>query len=191
MGSGKAHPFLKYNENTMLTIVSSAAAREFSSTQINAPDAIARKVKSWGKENIPDSDLYDEEPGFGRESNVHITVKFGLHTDSPEEVEKVVTGFGRFKVKLGEISQFEGEKYDVLKIDVESARLHELNGLIADSVECTDTFPVYKPHMTIAYVKKGKGKKFLGKTIFAGETWTADTLMFSSKNSKHTSIELS
>src|SRR5690606_34947991 len=102
----------------LLYIISSKL--NFNSTQINAPENIASKIRSWGLKNISDEDLYEDESGFGRESEIHVTVKYGLHTDSLKEVEKVINNFGTVNIKLGKISQFESEKYDVLKIDVDS-----------------------------------------------------------------------
>ena len=120
---------------SMLNIKSSDLRREFSNTQFSAPAKIAEEVQNWGKEKIPDDKVYNDpnDPSFGRETDTHVTVKFGLHTNNPDEVAEVVKGFGEFEVNLGKVSKFSSEKYDVLKIDVNSEKLHALNKLISDN----------------------------------------------------------
>ena len=45
---------------------------------------------------------------------------------------------------------------DLYAVDVGGARLHELHERLAN-LPHTSTHPVYVPHLTLAYVKSGKG----------------------------------
>lgn len=58
------------------------------------PKTIAESILSWGKKNIANSDLYTEEKKYGRENEIHVTVKYGLHTADVRKVQKVVEDFG-------------------------------------------------------------------------------------------------
>ena len=114
---------------------------------------------------IAPEDIY-EEPGFGIEKEPHITLLYGLHDDevNPEEViaEAQKHLKGDIKVKMTGISLFENDvPYDVVKFDVEPGVLAEVNKAIKDKFPNTSTFPDYHPHVTIGYVKKGKGKKYI------------------------------
>jgi len=162
---------------------------DFSSTQVNLPSNLSDKILSWGKNNIPDDVLYDRK-GFGREDEIHATVLFGLHDMQPNAVEKILQDAKPIKLELGKISLFSSDEYDVVKINVKSPDLHRLNTKLKSSLEYTSTHPGYKPHVTIAYVKKGEGKKYDGNKTFDGDDATIDEVIFSSKNGTKTKIRL-
>ena len=130
------------------------SVHKFSSTQANLPKEQAQKVLEVGKRIVADEDVYTdpEDPSFGREGTPHITVKYGLHTENADEVRRILAKEKPFTAKLGDITIFPGGEntpYDVVKADVDSPELHRLNKLIADNTEVTDTFPEYKPHVTL------------------------------------------
>lgn len=168
---------------------------EFSSTQVNLPKAVSKEVIDTGNTLIPESELYTdpEDPSYGREETPHITVKYGLHTDKADDVRAILQNERPFAAKLGKISIFAGKgdtPYDVVKADVESPELHRLNKLIAAGTKVTDTFPDYKPHVTLAYVKKGEGEKYVGNTDLEGKEITFDAITFSSKNGEMVDVPL-
>jgi hypothetical protein len=139
-----------------------------STTQINIPENIAGHMLEWGKLNIPEEDLYfDEKGGCGREKEPHITVKYGVPMPTPsEELRAIVHSFRPFSIQLGGVSLFENDLFDVVKLDVISEQLHELNGQISAAFPVESKFKDYIPHATIAYVKKGKGRALLTRDIF-------------------------
>lgn len=159
---------------------------EFSSTQFNLTGDIAFRVRQLGS-RIDSDDL----AGDGREENPHLTVKFGLHTNSPDDVRSAVQDQPPVAIQFGKCSIFSSSDYDVVKIDIASRALHALNKTIADSLECTDTHPEYKPHVTIAYVKPGLGERY-AKTLndLEGEVAVFGRLVFSDKTRQHHSIPL-
>lgn len=148
--------------------------RKFSSTQFDLPANIAALLLDESSK-VPDEELTDD----GREIHPHVTVKYGLHTDDPDAVRRLIEGFGPVEIEIGDTSIFQADKYDVVKIDVHSGQLHALNKLISDSIECTDTHPEYKPHLTIAYVKPGDGEKYVGRNSLSGMRFVAEWLTFS------------
>jgi 2'-5' RNA ligase len=160
---------------------------KFSSTQVNLPPEIADQIIAFGK-RIPDADLADD----GREDTPHITVKFGLHGSDPKFAREALAGERPATVKFGKVSLFDtNDEFDVVKVDVESADLHRLNKLVAESQPVTDTHPTYQPHATIAYVEKGKGAKYVGDTFMEGKTVTLDSVMFSGRDGEKVEIPLS
>ena len=125
--------------------------------------------KEWDKiqDMIDDEDIYhgeeDNKGGFARELDPHVTILFGVHKDVPdEEVESIIDGVSKPKLKLQKISTFENELFDVLKFDVESDDLHKLNEKFK-KLPHTSSFPNYHPHATICYLKKGLAPKYVKK----------------------------
>lgn len=161
-----------------------------SSTQVNIPQESAKPFIEMAN-SIPEDELYTEpEKSYGREDEPHVTVLYGLKTENSKEVEDLVKNYGDVKIKLGKTSLFENDKYDVLKVDVESKDLSKLNKILRDNTDYENDYPDYQPHITIAYLKKGEGKKYVGQTIKGLESITLDKLIFSDKERNHTEIDL-
>jgi 2'-5' RNA ligase len=150
------------------------------------PDAVGKKVLELGK-SIPDDDLSDE----GREPNPHVTLFYGLHDDSPDGVEEVVKGFGPVKMTLGKTAVFEKDDGDVVYVSVASDDLAELNGKVREGTENTTKYPEYVPHVTLAYVKKGRGKEYAGLDALDGVEVELTDLTFSPASGEKSSIKLS
>jgi len=153
----------------------------FSSTQFDiVDDDLVEKIKAF-QDNIPEEELYEdpEDSSYGREDNPHITVKYGIHSNKPDETFALLDNEEPVHVTLGKLDMFEADDYDVLIIPIESEGLHKINGIISDGVEVTDTHPEYNPHLTIAYLKKGTIDKYLGDDTFDGIEMDFDTLTFS------------
>jgi 2'-5' RNA ligase len=157
------------------------AIYKLSTTQIDLPKDIAQHIISWGELNIADEDLYiDEKDGCGRETEQHVTVLYGLTDSTPsEELTKIVQSTKPFLIEFAGVSIFENPKYDVIKISVISEELHNLHSQIRKACPNQNKFPDYQPHCTIAYVLKGKGKKYAGQDVFktaqvARDFWAYD-----------------
>jgi 2'-5' RNA ligase len=161
---------------------------KFSSTQVNLPKDIADEVRQISS-RIPDAHLSED----GREENPHTTVKFGLHTDDVADVRPIIENEAPIKVKIGKVSTFPPSESsngaEVLKLDVDSPDLHRLNKKLS-TLPHTDTFE-YKPHITLAYVKEGLAKKYVGKKhALEGREVTVSSIAFSSKHGKMIEIPL-
>jgi 2'-5' RNA ligase len=159
---------------------------DYSSTQLDLPPETATAIQQLGAK-IPDADLAKD----GRETEPHITVKYGLHGNDPEQVRALLADEPPITVKLGKTSIFpDSGSGDVVKVDVDSPALHALNKKIADALPHTDTHPEYKPHATVAYVKKGMGAKYAGDASLAGHTVALHSLTFSGKDGQKVEIPL-
>jgi len=127
-----------------------------------------KKIKNWKDvlKIIEPDDLYDNESEeFGFESDPHITILYGFNAEvEGHHVKTLFENINQYvKVKLTGIEIFEGkpdQAYDVVKFTIESDDLKQLHEKCKE-LPHTLTFPDYKPHMTIAYVKKGRGKRYI------------------------------
>lgn len=165
------------------SMLDSGKSYDFSSTQINLPPFLSAQIIAWGKSMIADEQLAAD----GRELESHVTVKYGLLTSDPQDVLKVVGGFGPVEVELGRTFKFEKPEYDVLCIEVVGGkRLLQLNELVTKSIKSLpneDMHPQYIPHVTIAYVGKGLiPDEALNSPAFEGVFFVADTLQFNRRN---------
>jgi 2'-5' RNA ligase len=165
----------------------------FSSVQVNLPKIATKRIIHWGEENIPDEDIYEEPDNLvrGREYESHVTIAYGINNDTPKKIKRLLARQKPFYIEFGKISIFKCINFDVVKIEIESPDLRRINKAILDGVEVTTTScNAYRPHVTIAFVKKNKGDKFNGNADFAGNRLLVDRLTFSSKNGVQTTIEL-
>ncbi len=159
---------------------------DYSSTQVNLPPEVAGRVFRFA-EAIPDEDLAPD----GRESQPHITIQYGIDTGDVSAVEKALANEPPVTVTFGKTSLFENEDADVVKVDVDSPDLRRLRKKVAEVVNTPgDTHPSYIPHVTIAYVKPGKGKAYADNAALEGQSVTVDRVIFSSKDGGQVEIPL-
>lgn len=113
---------------------------------------------------IKPEDVYEKDNDYGIEKEPHLTILYGFHDEvtSTEvfELFKEVMPMKPIEVKISGISVFENENFDVVKFDVNSPELTELNEIMRQ-LPNTTKFPNYHAHITIAYVKKGEGEKYV------------------------------
>lgn len=120
---------------------------------------------------IEKEDVYVDpnDQTFGLENEPHVTLLYGLHSDvGLDKVEPVVSEPTYTTVKAHNPSLFENDKYDVLKFDIKGDQLSEVNAKLKE-FPFTSDFPDYHPHMTVAYIKKGMGKKYAD--LFKGKEY--------------------
>ena len=100
---------------------------------------------------------------YGLEDEPHITLLYGLHPEvTLNQIKQIISSFtwGPKPLVGYNVSLFENEDYDVLKFDVKGDILFGINKELVDLPHTTN-FPNYHPHMTIGYLKKGQGKKYV------------------------------
>lgn len=128
---------------------------------------ISLKFDNWNEilNTIDKEDIYyKSDEVFGLSDNPHITLLYGLHEDvSLEDVKECFNGVSANDISLAVngVSIFENKEFDVVKLSIEENPLIiELNKRLCN-LPNSNEFPEYKPHITIAYVKKGLGKKYV------------------------------
>lgn len=122
--------------------------------------------------HIPSECVYEEVgQNYGKETNPHITVMYGLSPAEERKVKEVLQRVPRKIVaELGQISKFENPDtpYDVLKVEVKSQHLHRIHEILRRNFENNYKWPDYNPHLTLAYVKKGTCNEYVGNKMFEG-----------------------
>ena len=124
-------------------------------------------VTNWNEITsiINKDDLYEVEgENYGIQDNPHLTLLYGLKPNITKEqveqvLEKSVDG-EKIEIEIENIGLFENDNFDVVKFNVKKTeQLQKLFDSLSE-LPNENTFPDYNPHMTIAYVKKGLGKKY-------------------------------
>ncbi len=180
-------------ESTDETLQLSVGPHSYASTQLDLPEGIAKKLAAFA-ESIPSHDLAEA----GRETDWHITLKYGLQDEGEEKARAILAAVSLITVRLGCMSIFrhdgnkpaEDGEHDVLKIDVESPDLHALHELLSRSLANTETFPEYRPHLTLAYLLPGKAAQYIGDDCFDGIRLTFDAVSFCRKDGVKVSLPL-
>lgn len=118
------------------------------------------------QERIPESFLYRDGDMDAIEPDLHVTIKYGLNIKDfdgfPVNIPFKI--LRPFDVKITDISYFEQEEFDVLKLAVEPSKiLVSLREYIEERWTWEDKYPVYEPHITLAYVKKGMAEKYINE----------------------------
>lgn len=141
-------------------------------------------VSNWNEitSSINPEDIYEEEGDstYGIQNNPHLTLLYGLHDSvTPDMVKSVFENFtDNINIVVDGIDIFENEDYDVVKFNVKAdgalQYLHDELSKFPNS----NSFPDYKPHITICYVKKGSGKKYI-KPEYKYEVKNVDKITYS------------
>ncbi len=145
---------------------------------------------------IDENDLYTEEGDrtYGLADEPHCTLLYGLHKEvSADQIKTVVKNYTFDDLKLQNASLFENQ-YDVLKFDVTynndgESFLHDCNKELC-TLPHTTSFPDYHPHATIAYLKKGMGKKYVDQMEGLNFTVKPSHIIYSMANGDKIKIEL-
>lgn len=109
----------------------------------------------------PDHIYTSDDDDYGLERTPHITLLYGLHDDVDiDDIIDVYDDHTFYTCEVYNPSLFEKELYDVLKFDVREGTLNRMNKQLKMFPHTTD-YPDYHPHLTIAYLKSGMGKKYV------------------------------
>lgn len=150
-------------------------------------------VSNWDEitSYIKPEDVYTGgDDTHGIQENPHVTILYGLHDGVTEEqVKSVFEDFtGDINIKVNGIGIFENKDYDVVKFNVDpDGALQELHDKLSEFPNSND-FPDYKPHITISYVNKGTGKKYV-KPDYRYEVKNVDKITYSMANGTETEFE--
>jgi 2'-5' RNA ligase len=122
---------------------------------------------NWSEllQSINQDDLYEVEgKNYGLQTRPHLTLLYGIHEEvTDDQILKCFDGFTEddFKVQIDGVSIFENPEFEVVKLEIDkSSKLQEINRRLSE-LPNSNQFPEYKPHITLAYVKKGKGQRYI------------------------------
>ena len=110
-------------------------------------------------EDIYNSNIKDE---YGLEKESHVTLLYGLHNDiKDKDVFDIIKNQKFNNVFIENPSIFDNEEYDVFKFDVKENKNLNSSNKDLKTLPFTSDYPDYHPHLTIGYLKKGMGKKYI------------------------------
>ena len=120
------------------------------------------QLPGWIEQNINAADI------LKLEHRPHATVYYGADKRDIDKLTKILQDYGRpIRVSLGVINVFEQPDSDVIYIELVGDSLVDLHNRIAAlPFSRPQAHPNYVPHLTLAYVKKGAGRKLIGTTPF-------------------------
>lgn len=124
-------------------------------------------VTNWNEiiSVINKDDLYEVEgENYGISKNPHLTLLYGLKPNiTKEQIEEVLAktiDVDKIIIEIENIDTFENENFNVVKFNIKKTeQLQRIFDALSE-LPNENKFTDYKPHMTIAYVKKGLGEKY-------------------------------
>lgn len=128
------------------------------------------KIQNWEEYHlagIDESDIYIKpyDKSYGLENDSHVTVLYGIHEDEidDETIANIIReNMKPLTLRVDEIDIFENPEMDIVKYNLSiTAQLMKYRKLFLKFPN-TQKFD-YNPHMTIAYLKPGTGKKYKRK----------------------------
>lgn len=139
-------------------------------------------------QNIINTDDIDPNEK-GLEDEPHVTLLYGIHSNevTDQEVIDAAKGFAG-TITLRDAGLFQND-FDVLKLSAENPTLHSCNFNLR-RLPHTNSYPDYAPHATIAYLKKGKGYKYVESLEGKAYTVTPTHLVYSKPDGSKIRIEL-
>jgi len=168
---------------------------DYSSLRFEINGELRQDINSWGLDYIDEQDVFSnpDYPYLGREENTHCTVLYNIVDTEPEQAQKVLTGEPSFNVELGELSVFENDMFDVIKINVSGQGLDDLHEVASSEIDHDELYHKFNPHVTIAFLKKYKGTRLLervNKRKFVGIKLKVNKLLFNKYRKDETVINL-
>jgi 2'-5' RNA ligase len=160
-------------------------AREHGVVFVPIPDPIKSEITKFTQETINTNDIIEIE------DKPHVTIKYGLTTENPEEVAAVICEFNPIRIMFGATKMFMADSIrntDVVKIDVFGMSLNKIREQIEKNLETIDVYKTFQPHTTLAYVKKYSAIDYVGDNPVIGKKCVVDHVIFSDKNKKNYKI---
>jgi len=113
---------------------------------------------------INKDDLYDDpnDDSFKFEKHPHLTLLYGLHKEvTDQQIKDIVSKFEFDNIYIKNISLFKNDDFEVLKFEVDKEKYLINCNKELSKLPNTNDYPKFNPHITVAYLKKGKGDKYV------------------------------
>jgi len=174
------------NSKDKVTVVQEDSSYGMASTQFELRGTVSAALSGMRKKIDPD----DLSAG-GLEEDPHITLLFGITDPAalPKLQNAVMLNFSSPRAAFSGIGVFEGDDFDVLVVLVESPNLMEMHRVVEKTVVNEQTHPNYTPHVTLAYLKKGRADGY--SDLKAPEmSFPLDRLVFSRRDGSKVEIPM-
>jgi 2'-5' RNA ligase len=180
-----------------------AAEREtkykFGSTQANIPPGSeAGAALKAARAKIDPEDLMassNTSDGGGLENEPHVTVRYGIEGDDHAGIRRYLAAQKPFTAKLGKTSSFPVSEHSdgaaPIVAPVESDDLRRIESELDQHGNFAErSFPEYKPHATVAYVKPEKAAKYTGMADTEGKRFTVNSISIAKRDGSQTRVRL-
>jgi 2'-5' RNA ligase len=159
----------------------------YATTQAVPPEEVRALVQA-ARDQIDHDDL-DPDEGFGPDP--HVTILYGLGDDQEREATEILKKAGPLKAKIDAVDTFENDDYDVVIFRLESEDMQRVHDEL-DTLPNDNEWPEYKPHMTIAYVQPGLGRKYADRleSDLVGKNFVANQAEFSNTADDRVVVDL-
>ena len=152
------------------------------------PEELKNQIRKLQK-GIPKDilDTHEDARGWvknGLQALLHITVLFGVDDDINDQVRKIFGKYPSIEISADKLDYFDNDDITVAVIRCSSDSLRELHNELKKNIANEDTHPTYKPHITVAYLKKGE--RIQGE--FKPVSWTIEKIEISKSTGKRDKI---
>jgi 2'-5' RNA ligase len=168
---------------------------KFGNTQVDLPaDSDAHKSVLAAQKSIPKEDLAND--GTAEEADKpHLTVRYGLKDEDHDKLREFIKQQTPFTAKLGKTAAFPATEHSdgavPIHAPVEAPELHNLNAEIEKHAAfAPSSFPEYKPHVTVAYVKPETADKHVGNLATDGKTFHVSSVSISDRDGNKESVPM-
>jgi len=171
---------------------------KFGSTQANIPEDsdAAQAVKGLQQKIAPEDrggDVNDAKGGIVPQP--HVTVRYGIQGDDIEGIRRYLEQQAPFEATLGRTEKFpvtdSSEGTAPIVAPVEAPELHRIEAELEGHGDFAErTFPEYKPHATVAYVKPEAADKYVGLADTEGKRFQVNSISISDRNGNQIEVPL-
>jgi len=154
------------------------------------PKSDAGKALATARTQIDKNDLMpstNTTDGSGLEENAHITVRYGIDGEDTAGIKEYLEKQAPFEATLGKTTAFPPSEHSdggaPIVVNIESPELHRMEKEIDQHGNFVDrSFPEYKPHVTLGYVKPEAAQKYVGMKDTEGKKFTVNSVSISNKD---------
>ena len=166
---------------------------DYCSTQFDLKLYDKKDMKELFKDFFDEGDVIEDMEGGNIFTEPHVTLLYGIKNE--EDVEKIKKYLYKnpIEIQIGKFQLFSPEQadYDTLVAYIDCPEIVKLHDKLKLNIDNDYNYESYQPHITIAYLKKGTGKKyFMKKNPLEGYEAVVSELTFSHRDGKKTKLKL-
>jgi 2'-5' RNA ligase len=141
---------------------------------------------SWSYDNIESEYIYNDSC-YGIVHDVHVTILSDIIDKKINNIQMAIESETKFECIFGEMRLFlTNSKFDVLYVPVVNEEIYKVNKNLSNCIEHNKFYSEYIPHVTLCYLQKGYGQKFLKNNYFNEKGFFVNELIYSTPNNKST-----
>lgn len=171
---------------------------KFGSTQANIPeDSEAAQALKTAREKIAPEDRAADVNGTegGIETQPHVTVRYGIRGEATPQMRRFIESQAPFEAKLGKTDTFPPSEHSdgaaTIISPIDAPELHRISAEIEKHGDFEpSSFPEYKPHATLGYVKPEAAAKYVGMGETEGKKFPVRSIAISDRNGNLEEIPL-